>query len=342
VREGGVSKRKLPANFRPEDAPLFEHELERVIPPTLLVELRGVSATSEGVLYKGARILPESYSSPVVLRQFLDRRASVVKFFAANLARRRRKIRARCAWVTDDWSYGYFHWLSDALPRLFTIRERLGELVLLLPQRYEGLEFVRSSLEIFSARRVEYVREGEVCFCERLLMPTHAAPSGNYNEGLMREMRRFILDSFAVGDEPRGRIYLSRSRAPKRKVVNEDEVVSVLGEFGFRVEHFEDYAFERQVEIAAGASHFVSNHGAGLTNMLFMRPGGSVLELRRRGEQERNWFFNLANSSGLEYFYQSCAPADAVEDPHTANVLVDPRALGENLSLMLGQDAESR
>jgi capsular polysaccharide biosynthesis protein len=241
--------------------------------------------------------------------------------------------------VTDDWSYGYFHWLCDALPRLFTIREQLRELVLLLPHRYESLEYVRSSLEIFGARRVEYVRDGEVCVCERLVMPTHAAPSGNYNEGLMREMRRFMLDSFGAGDEPRERIYLSRSRAPKRKVRNEDEVVAVLGEFGFRVVHFEDYAFARQVEIAAGASHFVSNHGAGLTNTLFMRPGGSVLELRRRDERERNWFFNLANAAGLEYFYQNCAPADADEDPHTADLLVDARALRENLSLMFGGGA---
>jgi len=342
LREGGVSKRRLPANFRTEDAPLFEHELERAIPPTLLVELRGVSATPEGVLFKGSRILPESYSSPVILRHFLGRRASVVKFFAASLARRRRKSAARCAWVTDDWSYGYFHWLSDALPRLFAIREMLDELVLLLPHRYESLEFVQSSLKIFGARRVEYVRAGETCICERLVMPTHVAPSGNFNEGLVREMRQFILDSFGVRVEPRERIYLSRSRAPKRKVRNEEEVVAVLGEFGFRVEHFEDYTFARQVEIAAGASHFVSNHGAGLTNTLFMRPGGSVLELRRRGERERNWFFNLANAAGLEYFYQTCAPDDPGEDPHTADIVVDPEALRENLSLMLGREAWTR
>ncbi len=61
LREGGVSRRKPPANFREEDAPLFGHELERAIPPTRLVELRGVAATSEGVLFKGTRILPESF-----------------------------------------------------------------------------------------------------------------------------------------------------------------------------------------------------------------------------------------------------------------------------------------
>ena len=300
-----------------------------------------VSLTANPEIVAAIDSVSESFSSPVVLEQFFRRRRSVLKFFAANLARRRRKIAARCAWVTDDWSYGYFHWLSDALPRLFAIREHLGELVLLLPHRYEGLEFVQSSLKLFGARRVEYIRAGETCVCERLVMPTHAAPSGNYNEALMREMRGLILDHFdARQAAPRERIYLSRSRAPKRKVRNEDEVVAVLDEFGFRVMHFEDYPFGRQVEIAAGASHFVSNHGAGLTNILFMRPGGSVLELRRSGERERerNCFFNLANAAGLDYYYQTCAPANPGEDPHTSDLVVDLRALRENLSLMLGSE----
>ena len=118
IREGGVSKRKLPANFRTEDATLFESELERVIPPTRLLELRGVSATPEGLLFKGGRVLPESFSSPVILERFLRRRRSVLKLLATNyLLRRRKKFARQCLWITDDWSHGYFHWLADALPK---------------------------------------------------------------------------------------------------------------------------------------------------------------------------------------------------------------------------------
>src|SRR2546423_15424891 len=94
IREGGVSKRKLPANFRTEDAPLFESELERAIPPTRLLELRGVSVTPEGLLFKGGRVLPESFSSPAILEHFLRRRRSALKFFARNyLLRRPHKFR---------------------------------------------------------------------------------------------------------------------------------------------------------------------------------------------------------------------------------------------------------
>jgi len=341
VREGGVSKRRLPVNFRAEDSALFEHELEIPIPPTRLLELHGVSVSSEGVLFKGGKILPESFSSPVILESFLSRKRSVLKFLATSYALRRRvKFSRPALWITDDWSYGYFHWLADALPRLFATGDLARELVLLLPQRYERLEFVKSSLKLFQLGGVEYVREGEVCACDRLLMPTHTAPSGNYNEELMRELRDFVLTSFGLRarGEASDRVYVSRARAPKRKVTNEDEVVSVMREFGFRVIHFEDYSFEQQARIASETKYLVSNHGAGLTNTLFMRAGATVLELRRKTERERNWFFNLANAARLNYFYQTCDPESPLEDPHTANLFVDAQRLKENLTLMLDHE----
>ena len=336
IREGGRFVRAAPANLRPGDEDIFAHEREREIPPTRLLELRNVTATPEGMLFKGAAILPESFSSPVIMRYFLGRPQSVAKFFAKNrLLRRRRRVRESRLWITDDWSGGYFHWLADALPRLYAARDAARDHVLLLPHGYERLEFVTSSLKLFPLRGVEYVGADEVCVCERLLMPTHTAPSGHYNEPLVRELRDFILDACGAGEaETDARLYVSRGRAPKRRLTNEEEVARVVGEFGFRVVRFEEHAFEEQVRLAASARHLVSNHGAGLTNILFMPEGGSVLELRREGERERNWFFNLASAAGLRYYYQPCAPAD--DDAHSGDLTADTRALGDNLALMLG------
>ncbi len=337
IREGGRAVRDAPANLRPGDEDVFAHECEREIPPTRLLELRGVSATPEGMLFKGSSILPESFSSPVIMRHFFGRRRSLLKFFVKNrLLRRRRRVSEPCLWVTDDWSNGYFHWLADVLPRLYAARAAARDLVLLLPHGFDRLGYVTSSLRLFPVRRVEYVGADEVCVCERLFMPTHTAPSGHYNEPLVRELRDFMLEGFGAepGAAADARIYVSRGRAPKRKLTNEREVVRVVEEFGFRVVHFEEHPFEEQVRLSASARHLVSNHGAGLTNILFMPRGGSVLELRREGERERNWFFNLASAAGVRYYYQPCAPADA--DAHSGDLTADTAALRENLALMLG------
>ena len=336
IRGGGLALRVPPANLRPGDEDLFAHEREREIPPTRLLELRGVSATPEGMLFKGASVLPESFSSPVMLRQFLARRQGVLKFFAKNrLLRRRRRVEGPRLWVTDDWSNGYFHWLADALPRLYAAREAARGVTLLLPHGFERLEFVTSSLRLFGPPRVEYVGADEVCVCDRLLMPTHTAPSGHYNEPLVRELRDLMLEGYgAAGGD--ARLYVSRGRAPKRRLTNEAEVARVAEEFGFRVVYFEEHSFEEQVRMAAGARLLMSSHGAGLTNLLFMPPGASVLELRREGERERNWFFNLASAAGVQYFYQLCSPADG--DAHAGDLTADAGALRENLALMVGRD----
>ncbi|HEX8282541.1 MAG TPA: glycosyltransferase family 61 protein [Pyrinomonadaceae bacterium] len=336
IREGGRFARAAPANLRAGDEELFAHERVCEIPPTRLLELRDVSATPEGMLFKGASILPESFSSPVIMRHFLGRPQSVAKFFAKNrLLRRRRRITGPRLWITDDWSGGYFHWLADALPRLYAAREAARETTLLLPHGYERLGFVTSSLKLFSLRGVEYVGADEVCVCERLLMPTHTAPSGHYNEPLVRELRDLILDACGAAEtKADARLYVSRGRAPKRKLTNEPEVARVVEEFGFRVVHFEEHTFEEQVRLTASARHLVSNHGAGLTNILFMRGGGGVLELRREGERERNWFYNLASAARLRYHYQLCAPADG--DAHAGDLTADTGLLRDNLALMLG------
>ena len=62
-----------------------------------------------------------------------------------------------------------------------------------------------------------------------------------------------------------------------------------------------------------------------------------MLELRRDGERERNWFFNLASAARVRYYYQPCAPAGG--DAHSGDLTADTEALRENLALMLGRDA---
>jgi capsular polysaccharide biosynthesis protein len=335
--DGCVSRRTPPRNLRPEDAPLFAHELERTIDPMRAIELANVSANGEGLLFRRGRILRESFAVAEIYERARKRR---LPFLVRNyLLRRRRKLSGRFLWITDDWSNGYFHWLADALPRLFAARDLASAMTLLLPAKCD-LDFVRASLQLFDIAGIEYVAPREVSVIDQLVVPTHSAQSGSFNDPLMRELRGFVLDSYGI-DRPataHRRIYISRSRALKRRITNEDEVIAVLHDFDFEIVHFEDHSFEEQVRIAAATSLMVSNHGAGLTNMLFMRAGGRVLELRRASERERNCFFNLATTARLDYYYQSCPQERTEDSPHSANVVVDVRGLRENLALMLREN----
>jgi capsular polysaccharide biosynthesis protein len=306
----------------------------------MLLELNDVRVSFDGFLFKLLTVLPESFAFPASLKQWKLR--SFIKFFTSNYFNRRTREVARDAlWTTDDWSYGYFHWLTDALTRLYVVRERLHDFVLLLPSDYESLDFVQASLKCFGVRDVEYVGRNEVLRCRRLFMPTHTAPSGNYNEAIIREVRALLLRGHGDADY-RGegeRIYISRGRAPKRKIVNEDAVREMLETFGFQIIYAEDHSFAQQVHICSRARYLVSNHGAGLTNMLFMPEGASVLELRHHTDAVNNCYFTLSSALNLRYFYQTCLPGEDKQDPHTADLVVDLTTLKANLRLLLEAQA---
>jgi capsular polysaccharide biosynthesis protein len=327
-----VSHRRVPVNLEEEDRWLFEHELEKTLPAARLLELRDVWASPDGLLFKGGRILTESFAFPSLLKQW--RKRSVVKFLARSyLLKKRRTVEQDAVWIVDDWSHGYFHWLADALTRLFVIRHLVPEMVLLLPSRYSALEFVRASLEVFPVRAVEFIDPKEILRCRRLWLPTPTAPSGHYDENVIRGVRGLLVERFGdTGAAGSGeRLYVSRGRAPKRRIVNEEAVVRVLREFDFKEVYAEDYSFAEQVRIASSARYLVSNHGAGLTNMLFMVSGGSILELRHETDRTNNCYFTLASALGLNYFYQTCKAEHSGEDAHTANLLVDEETLRKNL-----------
>ena len=327
-----VARRKLPVNFNEAHRTLFEQALQREIPPSRLLRFRNIRVSPEGLLFNGTKILPESFAFPTQLQQWKFR--SVAKFFASNyVLRRRRRIDREVLWITDYWSNGYFHWLADALSRLYVVRDRLADPDLLLPAGYQDLDFVTSSLEAFGVKKVEFIGPSEVVECESLLMPSHTAPSGQYNEEIIQGVRKVLLSAYGDSDQGQ-KIYISRRNALKRRIVNEHEVSEILSRFGFRTIHAEDLSFAEQVQICSSARCLVSNHGAGLTNMLFLPETGSVLELRHQADDINNCYFTLASALNLNYFYQTCRPVDDGPTPHTADLIVDPEELEKNLALL--------
>jgi hypothetical protein len=336
------SHHQLPVNFNEGDRELFADALSKVIPPVNLLTLSNVGISPDGFLFRGGKILAESFAFPFMKREWKHR--SVLKFFVTNyLLRKAQPVKDEALWIVDSWSTGYFHWLTDALSRLFVMGNDLGGRVLFLPHDYERLEFVRVSLEAFAVDSLKFIEADATLRCEQLILPTPVAPSGYYRDEIIQGVRDKLSGHFAAGTSStaKDRIYISRARAPKRKIANEAEVVATLRKFHFEIVHAEDLSFADQVRLAAGSRYLISNHGAGLTNMLFMGAGSSVLELRHELDRVNNCYFTLSSALDHNYFYQTCAGENDLEDPHTANLVVDIDRLSETVKLML-EDSSSR
>lgn len=330
-----VSTRKLPANFDEADHRLFAQELQMSIPASTLKQLENVTINPAGMLFQNRRMLSESLPVPLSEHTWLDRRMKINLWLKNCLFKPRTVLAEEVVWFTDIWSSAYFHWMTDALCRLFVIREEVVGASLLLPKAFRQEKFTEPSLKPFGIREVRYLDRRVLC--ERVRMPTHTAPMGHYNDEVLRALRRFYTDYYQtlVEAPANDRIYVSRSKAQKRKILNEAEVIEVVQRHGFRVVSFEDCTFEEQAKCCLNARYLVSNHGAGLTNMLYLRAGGSVLEMRRRGDDHNNCYFSLASAMQLNYFYQLCDAENFSEDTHYANLTVDCQLLERNLDKML-------
>ncbi|AFZ45408.1 hypothetical protein PCC7418_3293 [Halothece sp. PCC 7418] len=102
-------------------------------------------------------------------------------------------------------------------------------------------------------------------------------------------------------------IYISRGDAKRRPIINQKEIISVLEAMGFSSVEMTYRSFEEQISIVRDASIIVAPHGAGLTNMVFCKPGTKIVELIT--ESKRNIFYRLANLCEHKYYPILCSQA---------------------------------
>lgn len=96
---------------------------------------------------------------------------------------------------------------------------------------------------------------------------------------------------------PTRKIYINRHDALYRKVLNEPEIIDTLQHMGYESISLSDRTINEQIEIFASATHIVSPHGAGLTNILFCNSSVKILEL-----SNSNWCYRrLSLMLGIDY-----------------------------------------
>lgn len=328
---GYIIHRTPPVNLDQKDAVYFANDFEARIPEPTIQVLENIDVTAEGLLFNKRRILLESFSQPESFANWKLR--SVLIAHLRNLIRPTKEI-SEAVWVTDDWSVGYFHWLSDVIPKILIARHQSEDCGILLPSHLQNLDLVNESLSILGIKNISFVPTGSNVRVARLFRPIHTPVSGDYIVPIIRSVRRIFSSSVLSKGEYR-RIYISRRLAKKRHIVNEGEVERILDEYDFKLVETEKMSFRQQIELFAGCEHLVSIHGAGLTNMLFMAPDTQVLELRKPDKTVPNCFFNLASALRIKYYYQMCPAVNPQEPPHSADLIVDGGLFRRNIEKMI-------
>ena len=208
----------------------------------------------------------------------------------------------RTASLLINYYRNYCHWLLQGLVRL-DLLERTGgfarfDRLALSPDTPEIVFEAAASYGLDRDRFVELPEQPTVHRCDQLTVT-----------GLPRSPRdlpTWVVDGlrdrfgrFGAAGAPQ-RVYLTRGDAPRRRVVNGDEVQDLLERRGFVALTMDGRTLAEQAELLGAAECVVAVHGAAMANLVFAPRDALVVELRYR-----NWptdiYTGVAESTGLRY-----------------------------------------
>jgi capsular polysaccharide biosynthesis protein len=223
--------------------------------------------------------------------------------------------------------------MADSLPRVAAVHSKFDEFTLLLPLRLKQYSYVREALEILKVQH-EYIDPDQLVEVIELLLPTQTSPTGNPSAYALEKLQALFRDKLMSSiSRPFRKIYISRKKAPKRRVLNEDEIVPILQDAGFEIHVMEDYPLAEQIRLFSESKIVAGLHGAGFVNSMFMHAGTTLLEVRNNKDDYNNCFFSMASALPLNYYLLGAEASYA--DGHVADCKVAPNELAEMLGELL-------
>jgi len=237
-------------------------------------------------------------------------------------------------------SRNYYHRFIDSIPRVYALNhpDLLAHeaIELFIDQRFSAQEEL-----IIQAMLPPNVVVRKVPFGSRVHTPTYVHlpflssdrtgfskwfdESGGF---LPIEYIEFylskVLPLFGIQRrKPWRKLYVSRKNARVRRIKNETQISECLQRNGFEVVYFEDMGLPDQIRIMAEAQTVVAQHGAGLTNILYMQPETRVVEIMS-SEDKLIHYSLLSRSLGIQHTQIYSPGRDK-----NADIFVEPDALLE-------------
>jgi hypothetical protein len=199
--------------------------------------------------------------------------------------------------VATTLGKGYSHWLLEELPRLLLLPPDAATTII----AHGAAAFSREALGLhgFSGRVIEPGRETHFA-CEQLVVPGLPGEPGQPSPCAVRLLAEFTAPLHASSSAFGERLYVSRGKARRRRVSNEDALWARLESHGFKRVHLEDLTWREQINAFHHAKVIVAPHGAGLANLVFCRPETRVVEFFHRA-YVNPCFWRLAALRGLDY-----------------------------------------
>jgi capsular polysaccharide biosynthesis protein len=195
----------------------------------------------------------------------------------------------------------YGHWLVEILPRLKLALEFLPEDTIIAVGHSEG-QMRKVTLDTLKVLGIAPERVRIVEGLSRFRKLYYVSPLTRHSEYISPYVVRFLAETYKPKSSGRKsrHLYVSRSDAQFRRLLNEYEVLDYLRPLGFEVIHPGQMSFEAQVRCFSEAELVVGVAGAAMTNIVFA-PSGIPVIILHPSTMKDPFFWELAGLNKQRY-----------------------------------------
>lgn len=207
----------------------------------------------------------------------------------------------------------YYHWMIETAPKIKYIRrfeQKTGSNVcVIIPS--DAPSFVDETLTLLNWPDSKIIETSEKVYkVNNLVIPPFPKKTEAEFNWLRDEIKNnTVIKENTSGISKRKNIYISRSDAVERRVVNEDEVMDVLKKYDFNKYNLEDRTVSANLHLFSNANIVIGPHGAGLTDIIFTDEC-SLVELF--GNRVNKAYEKIANRLDINYEPMYCE-SDSVD-----------------------------
>jgi len=309
----------LPVNLNEKESYIFRNKDFFFLKPCRIIEIQNsnIYLTSYlGLVFRNLKINKHSY------HRSIDKRNSISKsYYKSTFESYTKKIFLQDEKViklnpekkyihVHHW-FNYYHWLTETLYRIFSIKDDIKNYTLLLPEDLKNFSFVGASLNSIPDIDVEFFPEGSLIKYHKQYMVTHKPYCNNYNPKVLKSIKahfsEYLKNQNISSPVKNERIYAIRSQNAGRSIANEDAFYKLLTQYNFELVDFEKYNFYEQLAISGQAKYLIGPHGAALTNIIWLPENAKVFELHKKEVNKYDHisivYWRLAAILGHQYFY---------------------------------------
>jgi len=289
----------------PQDKKVFEEEFIRTFNKVHLYSISNTAITKNGIpLILNFRLIKDYLKFDSISNFVLFKKIILLLGFMFNFSkffnRKNFLFIKNAVYLHDRHATNYYHWITDVLPKIMLAKEKniFNKNFLLLPKFNTNFQ-MESALLI--TKKIKIINRNLLVENLKYISDLHTSGFPRI-EFLLKFKKKYLSIIFNKKKNNRKKIFISRKYSSRRKILNEDNIVKILKKKNFHICYPEKLSFLEQVKLFSNCKTLVSNHGAGLTNLIWMKKPSKIIEIREP-KKNLNAFFVLSNMFKIKYKY---------------------------------------